>query len=139
MKLLSGTGTSVGGGYFEFGTDCFVHTYDDQILTGEFIASHVVVTPIETAALHDEQCVSAASNFPGVGTFTLTTKVGTVSGTFTTTGCGCNGPFTFPLNVTAGTGAYHGATGTIQIDGNLVFGESQTFSETATFVAKVTR
>ena len=91
--------------------------------------------------MHDEQCVDfvPGEGFVGDGTFTITARVGTLTGTFTSVGCGCDGPFTFPLVVTGGTGAYHGASGTIEIDGNLTFGAFPTFSETGTFVANVTR
>jgi hypothetical protein len=138
VRLFTGTGTITGGGHFELGAGgcSFVHTIDDESFTANFIANKVV-TPVETGTIHDEQCVS--TSLVGVGTLTVTTQVGTLSGSFTSTGCGCNGPFTFNFPVTHGTGAYHGATGTIAINGNLTFGTYPTFSETGTLTADISR
>jgi hypothetical protein len=138
VHLFTGTGTITGGGRYEFaaGGCSFVHTIDDEAFTGSFIANKVV-TPVETGTIHDEQCV--ATNLVGVGTFTVTTQLGTLSGSFTSVGCGCNGPFTFNFPVTHATGAYAGATGTIEINGTLTFGAFPTFSETGTLTADISR
>ena len=80
----------------------------------------------------------AANNVVTQATFTITTRRGTLSGSYTaTTGTGATPnivTYHAPGSITGGTGRYSGATGTIVFDG---FGDLQTSALDDSFAARI--
>jgi hypothetical protein len=143
VRLLTGTATFSDSGTAQIAGNppgCFVTDSVDGSFAGQFIANPVN-TPVERGTFHSAACGNFTS--PTVvtetGLVTVTTQVGTASGTEVGTANFVTGAINETWTITSATGAYHGATGTITMSGQGIFTGPLTFTQSGTLTFNVTR
>ena len=119
VPVLSGTATSTGLSHTELFTNgCTIYIVIDGTFTGQFIAGPAA-TRSETGSVHVVACGDFAPiGIVDTGIFTLTTGIGTLTGTEValTNFDGSVGLTTATWTITGGTGAYNKVKGTITIN-----------------------